>query len=37
VASPNIRSKTTRGFTSIGSGVVGVDQQIVFRYVQLKP
>ena len=27
--SPNIRSKTIRGFTSIGSGVVGVRNEIV--------
>ena len=28
--SPNIRSKTTCGFSSIGSGDVGDDQEIVF-------
>ena len=28
--SPNMRSNTTRGFTSIGSGVVGVRHEIVF-------
>ena len=28
--SPNMRSNTTCGFSSIGSGVVGVDHEIVF-------
>jgi hypothetical protein len=28
--SPNIRSNTTCGFNSIGSGEVGDDQEIVF-------
>ena len=32
-----MRSKTTRGLISIGSGVVGVRHEIVFMYVQLKP
>ena len=27
---PNIRSKTARGSRSIGSGVVGLDHEIVF-------
>ncbi len=30
-ASPNIRSKTERGLISMGSGVEGVLQQMVFR------
>jgi hypothetical protein len=33
--SPNIRSKTTCGLSSIGSGEVGDAQEIVFVYVQL--
>ena len=33
--SPNRRSNTTRGLFSIGSGVVGVRQEIVYRYWQL--
>ena len=32
---PNIRSNTTRGLISIGSGVVGVCQLSVFMYAQL--
>jgi hypothetical protein len=35
--SPNIRSNTTRGLISIGMGVTGVLQEIVFMYVQLNP
>ena len=33
--SPNSRSNTTRGFASVGSGVVGVDHASVFVYTQL--
>ena len=33
--SPNMRSKTTRGLFSIGSGMVGVFQENVFWYTQL--
>ena len=32
---PNIRSNTTRGFVSIGSGVVGDFHEMVFMYAQL--
>ena len=32
---PNMRSNTTCGFNSIGNGVVGDDQAIVFVYTQL--
>ena len=28
--SPNMRSKTSCGFSSIGSGVVGVDHEMLF-------
>ncbi len=31
LASPNIRSKITRGLTSVGSGVVGDDHEMVLR------
>ena len=34
---PNIRSKTTRGLISMGSGVVGELHEIVFVYAQLNP
>ncbi len=33
--SPNIRSNTTRGLFSIGSGVVGLRHDSVFAYAQL--
>ena len=33
---PNIRSNTTRGLISIGSGCVGDAQQIVLMYEQRK-
>jgi hypothetical protein len=33
---PNMRSKTTRGLISIGSGWVGVRQEIVLMYEQRK-
>ncbi len=32
-----MRSNTTWGFSSIGSGWVGVDQEIVLVYAQLYP
>jgi hypothetical protein len=32
---PNNRSKTTRGLFSVGSGVVGVLHDKVFKYTQL--
>jgi hypothetical protein len=32
---PNNRSKTTRGLFSVGSGVVGVLHDSVFKYTQL--
>ena len=32
--SPNSRSKTTRGSFSMGSGVVGLRQEIVLVYAQ---
>jgi hypothetical protein len=35
--SPNSRSKTTRGFASVGSGVVFDDHASVFMYTQLNP
>ena len=35
VPSPNRRSKATRGFTSVGSGCVGDDQEMEFVYAQL--
>ena len=34
---PNSRSKTTRGFASTGSGVVGLAHARRFWYAQLKP
>jgi hypothetical protein len=34
---PNIRSNTTRGLMSIGSGADGELQVTVLRYTQLKP
>ena len=37
VASLNMRSKTSRGSISIGSGVVGDDHEMVFMYAQLNP
>ena len=33
---PNMRSNTTRGFSSIGNGCVGVRHEIVSMYVQRK-
>ena len=33
--SPNMRSKVTCGFSSIGSGVDGVDHEMLFVYAQL--
>lgn len=35
VPSPNSRSKTTRGFTCVGSGWVGEDHDTEFVYAQL--
>ena len=35
--SPNIRSKTTRGFASVGIGVVGDVQDSVFMYTHASP
>ena len=35
--SPKSRSKTTRGFISMGSGSVGEPQEIVLTYAQAYP
>ena len=34
---PKSRSKTAHGLISMGSGVDGVLQEMVFKYAQLKP